>query len=150
MLKYTVLKLVSYSQSQSNDFRGQQWPLFLFFCRSSQWRYFRGTGGSGDASTDTYASEVALEARTASTKANEAAASATSAATAQAAAEVAQAAAETAQTNAETAETNAETAETNAVDCRERCGSSTNSWQQQPKLQQLTAQSAAEVAKTAS
>jgi hypothetical protein len=34
---------------------------------------FRGTGGSGDASTDTYASEVALEATRASTKANEAA-----------------------------------------------------------------------------
>ena len=41
---------------------------------------FRGTGGSGDASTDTYASEVAIEATRASTKANEAAASATSAA----------------------------------------------------------------------
>lgn len=110
---------------------------------------FRGTGGSGDASTDTYASEVALEATRASTKANEAAASATSAQTAQAAAEVAKAAAETAQVNAETAETNAETAETNAETAENAAvaaqGSATTA-----KTAAETAQSAAEVAKTAS
>ena len=109
---------------------------------------FRGTGGSGDASTDTYASEVALEARTASTKANEAAASATSAATAQAAAEVAQAAAETAQTNAETAETNAETAETNA-ETAENAAVAAQTAATTAKTAAETAQSAAEVAKTA-
>jgi|TARA_R100000479_G_scaffold171943_1_gene116006 DNA polymerase III alpha subunit (gram-positive type) len=109
---------------------------------------FRGTGGSGDASTDTYASEVALEATRASTKANEAAASATSAATAQAAAEAAKTAAQTAQTNAETAETNAETAETNAETAENAAvaaqGSATTA-----KTAAETAQSAAEVAKTA-
>lgn len=109
---------------------------------------FRGTGGSGDASTDTYASEVALEATRASTKANEAAASATSAQTAQAAAEVAQAAAETAQTNAETAETNAETAETNA-ETAENAAVAAQTSATTAKTAAETAQSAAEVAKTA-
>ena len=42
---------------------------------------FRGTGGSGDASTNAYASEVATSAQTATTKANEASASAAAAAT---------------------------------------------------------------------
>ena len=109
---------------------------------------FRGTGGSGDASTDTYASEVALEANRASTKANEAAASATSAANAQAAAEAAQAAAETAETNAETAETNAETAETNAETAENAAVAAKNS-AETAKTAADTAQSAAEVAKTA-
>ena len=103
---------------------------------------FRGTGGSGDASTDAYASEVATSAQTATTKANEASASAAAAATsasnaagseasvaadattasnaasaaqtAQTAAETAKTASETAKTAAETAQTAAETAETNA------------------------------------
>jgi len=109
---------------------------------------FRGTGGSGDASTDTYASEVALEATRASTKANEAAASATSAANAQAAAEAAQAAAETAETNAETAETNAETAETNA-ETAENAAVAAKVSAETAKTAADTAQSAAEVAKTA-
>ena len=109
---------------------------------------FRGTGGSGDASTDTYASEVALEATRASTKANEAAASATSAANAQAAAETAQAAAETAKTNAETAETNAETAETNA-ETAENAAVAAKVSAETAKTAADTAQSAAEVAKTA-
>jgi len=109
---------------------------------------FRGTGGSGDASTDTYASEVALEATRASTKANEAAASATSAQAAQAAAEVAKAAAETAQVNAETAETNAETAETNA-ETAENAAESAQASAEAAKTAAETAQSAAEVAKTA-
>jgi len=109
---------------------------------------FRGTGGSGDASTDTYASEVALEATRASTKANEAAASATSAANAQAAAEAAQASAETAQTNAETAEVNAETAETNA-ETAENAAVAAQTSAESAKTSSETAQSAAEVAKTA-
>jgi len=109
---------------------------------------FRGTGGSGDASTDTYASEVALEATRASTKANEAAASATSAQAAQAAAEVAKSAAETAQVNAETAETNAETAETNA-ETAESAAESAQASAETAKTAAETAQSAAEVAKTA-
>lgn len=109
---------------------------------------FRGTGGSGDASTDTYASEVALEATRASTKANEAAASATSAVNAQAAAEAAQAAAETAETNAETAETNAETAETNA-ETAENAAVAAKVSAETAKTAADTAQSAAEVAKTA-
>ena len=41
---------------------------------------YRGDGGSGDASTDAYASQVALDAQTATTKANEASNSATAAA----------------------------------------------------------------------
>ncbi len=65
---------------------------------------FRGTGGSGDASTDAYASLIAQYAETAETKADEASASA-------AAASASETAAETAETNAETAETNAEAAE---------------------------------------
>jgi len=109
---------------------------------------FRGTGGSGDASTDTYASEVALEATRASTKANEAAASATSAANAQAAAEAAQASAETAQANAETAEVNAETAETNA-ETAENAAVDAQTSATAAKTAAETAQSAAEVAKTA-
>jgi len=109
---------------------------------------FRGTGGSGDASTDTYASEVALEATRASTKANEAAASATSAANAQAAAEAAQASAETAQANAETAEVNAETAETNA-ETAENAAVDAQTAATAAKTSAETAQSAAEVAKTA-
>ena len=42
---------------------------------------FRGTGGSGNASTDAYASEISTHAQTATTKANEASTSATAAAT---------------------------------------------------------------------
>ena len=104
---------------------------------------FRGTGGSGDASTDAYASQVATNAQTATTKANEASASAAAAATsatnaagseasvsadattasnaasaaqtAQTASETAKTASETAQTASETAKTAAETAETNAA-----------------------------------
>ena len=41
---------------------------------------FRGTGGTGDATTDAVASQVGTDAATASTKANEAANSATDAA----------------------------------------------------------------------
>ncbi len=45
-VQYIALKLVSFSQSQSNDLRGQQWLLFLFFCRAfdgfiSWHRWFR-------------------------------------------------------------------------------------------------------------
>ena len=109
---------------------------------------FRGTGGSGESSTDAYASEIATEARTASSKANEAAASAASALAAQTAAEAAQAASETAQTNAETAETNAETAETNA-ETAENAAVSAKTSAETAKTASETAQSAAEVAKTA-
>ena len=42
---------------------------------------FRGTGGSGNASTDAYASEISTHAQTATTKASEASTSATAAAT---------------------------------------------------------------------
>ena len=42
---------------------------------------FRGTGGSGDASTDAFASQVSTDAQTATTKATEASASATAAST---------------------------------------------------------------------
>jgi hypothetical protein len=109
---------------------------------------FRGTGGSGESSTDAYASEIAQEARTASSKANEAATSAASALAAQAAAEAAQAAAEAAQVNAETAETNAETAETNA-ETAEAASVAAQTSAESAKTSSETAQSAAEVAKTA-
>lgn len=62
---------------------------------------YRGDGGSGDSTTDAYASQVALDAADAADSANQAASSATAAAASE--------------TAAETAETNAETAETNAV-----------------------------------
>jgi hypothetical protein len=83
---------------------------------------YRGVGGSGDATTDAYASQVALDAQTATTKANEASASATAAAASESAvstdataAEAAKVAAQAAQTAAELAENNAETAENNAA-----------------------------------
>ena len=89
---------------------------------------YRGDGGSGDASTDAYASQVAQDAQTATTKANEAAASATAAAgsatsaassattaTSQAsAASTSASSASTSETNAGTSATNAATSETNA------------------------------------
>jgi len=68
---------------------------------------WRGTGGSGESTSD---STINIT----TTLANQAAASATAAAASETAAEAAQAAAQTAETNAETAETNAETAATNA------------------------------------
>lgn len=83
---------------------------------------FRGSGGSGEASTNAYASEIAVSAATATEKANEAAASAAAAAASEAtvAASVAAASASannasTAQTAAELAQTNAEAAETAAL-----------------------------------
>lgn len=74
---------------------------------------FRGTGGSGDASTDAYASQVATDAQTATTKANEAAASATEAATS---ATNASTSATSASTSATTATTQATTATTKATE----------------------------------
>lgn len=82
---------------------------------------FRGSGGSGEASTNAYANDVAVSAATATEKANEAAASAAAALVSQlsanassvtssadaSAAEIARIAAEAAQTAAEIAETNA-------------------------------------------
>jgi len=109
---------------------------------------FRGTGGSGESSTDAYASEIAQEARTASSKANEAATSAASALAAQTAAEAAQVAAETAQTNAETAETNAETAETNA-ETAETAAETAQTAAETAQTAAESAQVSAETAKTA-
>ena len=83
---------------------------------------YRGDGGSGDASTDAYASQVAQNAQTATTKANEAAASATAAAASAAAAASSESgvsddatAAATSAANAATSETNAATSATNAA-----------------------------------
>lgn len=83
---------------------------------------FRGSGGSGDASTDAYISEVAAFANTATLKASEASASASSASGFADAASASASAASTsaddasnAQTAAELAETNAEAAEAAAV-----------------------------------
>ena len=73
---------------------------------------FRGTGGTGDATTDAVASQVGEDAATASAKANAAASSATAAANSATAAETAKDAAVVAQGAAETAETAAETAQT--------------------------------------
>ena len=75
---------------------------------------YRGEGGSGDSTTDAYASLVAQSAQTATTKANEASASASAASSSASAASTAQTAAELAETNAETAQTAAETAQTAA------------------------------------
>ena len=75
---------------------------------------YRGTGGSGDASTDAYASQVATYANTATTKANEASASASTASsaasTATTQAGIATSAASTASSAASTATTQASTA----------------------------------------
>ena len=83
---------------------------------------YRGDGGSGDASTDAYASQVATDAQTATTKANEAAASASeaagsasSAASSATTATTQATASSTSATNASTSETNAATSATNAA-----------------------------------
>ena len=71
---------------------------------------FRGDGGSGDSTTDAYASQVAQDANTASTKASEAAASATAAASSA--------------SNAATSESNASSSETNAASSASSAASS--------------------------
>lgn len=83
---------------------------------------YRGDGGSGEASTNAYASQVAQDATNAAqsaldaaTSEGNAAASAVAAGNAQTAAETAQTAAETAQGLAEAAQLAAETAEANAA-----------------------------------
>jgi hypothetical protein len=109
---------------------------------------FRGTGGSGDASTDTYASEVALEAARASTKANEAAASATSAASSASDSNSSALLALGAQFQADLFKQQAETSETNAGSFATQAGNSAQT-AALAKTAADTAQSAAEVAKTA-
>jgi hypothetical protein len=69
---------------------------------------FRGTGGSGDASTDAYINEVAAYANTATIKANEASASSTNAASSASSAS-------TSETNAASSASSASTSETNAA-----------------------------------
>ena len=76
---------------------------------------YRGDGGSGDSSTDAYASQVAQDAQTATTKANEAAASATEAAASSTSASSSATTATTQATAASTSATNASTSETNAA-----------------------------------
>jgi len=76
---------------------------------------YRGDGGSGDATTDAYASQVALDAQTATNKANEASNSATAAASSATNAATSATNAATSETNAATSETNAATSETNAA-----------------------------------
>ena len=109
---------------------------------------FRGTGGSGDASTDTYASEVAVEATRASTKANEAAASATSAASSASDSNSSALLALSAQFQADLFKQQAETSETNAGSFATQAGNSAQT-AVLAKIGADTAQSAAEVAKTA-
>ena len=75
---------------------------------------FRGVGGTGDATTDATASQVALDALTATTKANEAAASATAAATSATNAATSETNAGNSVTAATTSATNAATSATNA------------------------------------
>ena len=83
---------------------------------------YRGDGGSGDSTNDAYASQVALDANTASTKAAEAAQSAAdalqsanNAATSEGNADADRIAAEAAKLAAETAESNASTSASNAL-----------------------------------
>ena len=76
---------------------------------------YRGDGGSGDASTDAYASQVAQNAQTATIKANEAAASATAAASSASAAAASEAGVAADASAATTAAANAATSETNAA-----------------------------------
>jgi hypothetical protein len=75
---------------------------------------FRGDGGSGDSSTDAYASQIAVYAQTATTKANEASASATAAATSATNAATSETNAGNSVTAATTSATNAATSATNA------------------------------------
>jgi cobalamin biosynthesis Mg chelatase CobN len=77
---------------------------------------YRGDGGSGDSSTDAYASQVAAYAQTASTKANQAADSASAASSSETAAALSEFNASTSETNAATSESNASVSETNAND----------------------------------
>lgn len=76
---------------------------------------FRGEGGSGDSSTDAYASEIAGYANTASTKADEAAASASAASTSASNAATSESNASTSASNASTSESNASTSASNAA-----------------------------------
>ena len=108
---------------------------------------FRGTGGSGDASTDTYASEVALEATRASTKANEAAASATSAATSEAAAQASYLSALGSQIQAGLFKQQAETSESNASSFATQAGNSAQT-AVQAKIDAESAKTSAETAET--
>lgn len=82
---------------------------------------FRGDGGSGDSSTDAYASQIAVYAQTATTKANEASASASAAATSATNAAISETASDAdalvaaiSATAAATSATNAASSETNA------------------------------------
>ncbi len=108
---------------------------------------FRGTGGSGDASTDTYASEVALEATRASTKANEAAASATSAASSASDSNSSALLALGAQIQADLFKQQAETSETNAGSFATQAGNSAQT-AVQAKTDAETAETNAETAET--
>ncbi len=76
---------------------------------------YRGDGGSGDSTTDAYASQVAQDAATATEKANEASASAAAAATSETNAATSETNAATSETNAATSETNAATSASNAA-----------------------------------
>jgi len=76
---------------------------------------FRGEGGSGDATTDAYASLVSQNAQTASTKASEAAASAAAAATSETNAAASESSASSDATAAASSASNAATSETNAA-----------------------------------
>ena len=76
---------------------------------------FRGEGGSGDSSTDAYASEIAEYANTASTKADEAAASASAASTSASNAATSESNASTSASNAATSASNASTSASNAA-----------------------------------
>ena len=76
---------------------------------------FRGEGGSGDSSTDAYASEIAGYANTASTKADEAAASASAASTSASNAATSESNASTSASNASTSASNASTSASNAA-----------------------------------
>lgn len=88
---------------------------------------YRGDGGSGDASTDAYASQVAQDANTASTKADEAAASATAAASSASAAAASESNASTSETNAASSESSAATSASNASTSETNAASSASS-----------------------
>ena len=79
--------------------------------------FFRGEGGTGDATTDAVASQVAIDAQTATTKANEAASSATTAST-----KASEAA--TSATNAASSATTASTQATSATNSASAASSS--------------------------
>ena len=115
---------------------------------------YRGDGGSGDSSTDAYASQVAQDAQTATTKANEAAASATAAASSASAAASSETNADSSKTaaasSASAAATSATSASSSASTATTQASNAANSASSAASNAGIAATRAAEAATSAS